>query len=186
MYPFLSILNLSFTSSSFLANQVHVNNSCSVSFSWVLLTSFGGMHFPQSVSQTIVSSFPKPKTIISVRISHHILVGIAMGWGGVGPKDGVFVPALYSFVLSHYRLAPHDGENFLTPSPPLGALRSPVPPRKTLLSINFPYNQYNFFNETYFINKNILEITTKFIPSNQINFLKLILICLFKQQGFRI
>ena len=29
-----------------------------------------------------------------------------------------------------------------------------------------------FFSETYFINKNILKIITKFIPSNQINFFK--------------
>ena len=27
-----------------------------------------------------------------------------------------------------------------------------------------------FFNEIYFINKNILEIKTKFIPSNRVNF----------------
>ena len=31
------------------------------------------------------------------------------------------------------RPTPHDGKNFLTPSPTLGALRSPAPSRKTLL-----------------------------------------------------
>ena len=62
------------------------------------------------------------------------------------------------------RPASHDGENFLAPCPTLGALRSPAPPRKILFFVNLPYNQYNFFNETYFINKNILEITIKFIP----------------------
>ena len=93
-------------------------------------------------------------------------------WGKVRPKDGVFVPAPHAFVLPHPRPTLHDGENFLTLSLPLGAPQSPAPPRKTLLFVNFPYNQYKFFNETYFINKNILEITTKFIPSNQINFQK--------------
>ena len=73
-------------------------------------------------------------------------------------------------VLSCPIPAPHVGENFLTPSLPLGAPRSLAPLRKTLLFVNLPYNWYNFFNETYFINKNILEITTKFISLNQINF----------------
>ena len=53
----------------------------------------------------------------------------------------------------------HDGKYFLTPSLLLEASRSPAPPCKTLLFVSLPYNQYNFFNETYFINKNILEIT---------------------------
>ena len=99
-------------------------------------------------------------------------LGMAMGRGGTGSKDGVFVLAPHDFVLPHPRLTPHDGENFPTPSLPLGAPRNPTLSRKTLLFVNLPYNQYNFFNETYFINKNIFEITTKFIPSNQINFFK--------------
>ena len=53
---------------------------------------------------------------------------------------GVFIPVLHGFVLSHPRPIPHDGENFLTPSPPLGAPRSLAPPRKTLLFVNLPYN----------------------------------------------
>ena len=65
---------------------------------------------------------------------------------------------------------PHDGENFFTPSPPLEALRSPASSHKTLLFVNLLTTSTIFFNETYFINKNILEITTKFIPSNQFNF----------------
>ena len=64
------------------------------------------------------------------------------------------------------------GKIFLPHSRPLGPREALPPPHKTLLFVNFPYNQYNFFNETYFINKNILEITTKFITSNQINFQK--------------
>ena len=85
---------------------------------------------------------------------------------GAGPKDGVFIPTLHGFVLPNLRPAPHERGKFLTPSPPFGALRSPAPSRKTLLFVNFSYNYSNFFNETYFINKNIFEITTKFIPSN--------------------
>ena len=85
-------------------------------------------------------------------------------------------------------LHPHPTRFCLAPSPaqprmtrkiscPIPAPQGPVkphptPPRKTLFFVNFPYNQYNFFNETYFITKNILEIKTKFIPSNQINIYK--------------
>ena len=64
------------------------------------------------------------------------------------------------------RTASHDGENFLASSPTLRALRSLAPPRKILFFVNLPHNLYNFLNETYFINKNILEITIKFIPEN--------------------
>ena len=60
-------------------------------------------------------------------------LGMAIGRGGV--KDGVFVPAPHGIVLPYPRPAPHDGENFLTPSPPLGAPQSPAPPHKTLLKI---------------------------------------------------
>ena len=96
---------------------------------------------------------------------------MAMGWGGVASKDGVFVPTPHGIVLPHPRPTPHDGENFLTPSLPLRALRSLAPPPKTLLFLLIcPTISTIFFNETYFINKNILKITTKFIPSNQINF----------------
>ena len=91
-------------------------------------------------------------------------------WGRVGLKDKVFVPTPLGFVLPYSRPAPHKGENFLIPSSPLRVLRSLTPSRKTLLFVNFPYNQYNFFNETYFIN--ILEITTKFILSNKLNLYK--------------
>ena len=66
--------------------------------------------------------------------------GNGAGRGRKGPKDGVFVPGPYSFVLPHPHLAPHDGEYFLTPSPPLGAPRNPALPRKTLLFVNLPYN----------------------------------------------
>ena len=47
----------------------------------------------------------------------------------------------------------------------------PNPSCKTLIFVNLPQNYYYyFFNKTCFINKNILEITNKFIPSNQTKF----------------
>ena len=95
---------------------------------------------------------------------------MAMGRDGAGPKDRVFVPTSHDFVLLYPHLVLHDWENFFISFLPLGAPRGLAPSRKTLLIVNLPYNKYNFFNETYFINKNILGITTKFIPSNQINF----------------
>ena len=77
-------------------------------------------------------------------------------WGGVGPKDRVFFPTSHGFILPHSYPAPHDGENFLTPSLSLGAPRRPAPSCKTstiflmkpttsTIFFNFPYNQYNFF-----------------------------------------
>ena len=65
---------------------------------------------------------------------------MAMGRGGAGLKDGVFVLGRHGFVLPHSRPAPYGGEYFLTPSLPLGASRSPIPSCKTLLFINLPYN----------------------------------------------
>ena len=65
------------------------------------------------------------------------------------------------------RPAPHDGKNFLTPTVSLGAPPHPV---KLYFLLICPTISTIFFNETYFINKNILEITTKFILSNQFNF----------------
>ena len=60
--------------------------------------------------------------------------------GRVGPKNRVFVPALHGFIVPHFHPAQHNGENFLTTSPPFGAPRNPVPPRKTLFYVNLPYN----------------------------------------------
>ena len=62
--------------------------------------------------------------------------------------------------------APHDGENFLVPSPPLEAPRNPAPSRRTLLLVNLPTTITIVFNKTCFVNKNILKITNKFILSN--------------------
>ena len=72
----------------------------------------------------------------------------------MGPKDEVFTLALHGFFLPH----PH----------PLGSHEAP--PRKTLLLVNLPTIITIFFNKTYFVSKNILEITNKFILSNQTNF----------------
>ena len=97
------------------------------------------------------------------------------GWlqGRVGLKDGVFIPA--HIVLSYpisvpFRPASYDGKNFLTPFPPLGALRSPAFPHpvKFYFLLICPTTSTIFIMKP--INKNILEIITKFIPSKQINF----------------
>ena len=94
---------------------------------------------------------------------------MAMGRGRAGLKDGVFVPSSCGFVLPHLFPTPHDRENFFTPSLPL---RAPPHPIKLYFLLICLTTSTIVFNETYFINKNILEITTKFIPSNQINFQK--------------
>ena len=68
------------------------------------------------------------------------IVGMAMGWDGT--KGWGLHPrsAWFCLALSLPRPIPHDRENFFTPSLPLGARRSPVPPRKTQLFVNFSYN----------------------------------------------
>ena len=83
--------------------------------------------------------------------------------GGAGPKDEVFTPVSHDFVLFHSRPVSHDGKNFLTPSLSLRALRNPAPPPNTLLLFNFPITIIIFL-------KTKLEVTNKFIPSNQTNF----------------
>ena len=60
-------------------------------------------------------------------------IGMVMGQGGVGLKDGVFAPAS------------HDEENLLALSSSLGALGSPTLSHKTLLLINLPHNYLHFF-----------------------------------------
>ena len=68
------------------------------------------------------------------------------------------------------RPAPYDRENSHPISAPLGPHETPSHPVKFYFLLIYLTTSTIFFNETYFINKNILEITTKFIPSNQINF----------------
>ena len=90
---------------------------------------------------------------------------------GRGESEGwSFTSAPYGFVLPHPHPAPHDGENFFVPSPPLGTPQTSTLSRKTLLLINLPTTITIVFNKTCFINKNILEITNKFISSYQTNF----------------
>ena len=85
--------------------------------------------------------------------------GNSEGWG-LRPRPTWFCLTPFS----------HDGKNFLTPSLSLRALQSPAPLRKTLFLINLSITITIVFNKIYFVSKNILEITTKFIPSNQTNF----------------
>ena len=93
---------------------------------------------------------------------------MAMGRGGAGPKDGVFALVPQDFVLLHPRPLSHDTENFLLHLRPLGPCEASSHLVKLYFLLICLTISTNFFNETYFINKNILEITTKFIPSNQI------------------
>ena len=85
--------------------------------------------------------------------------GKSEGWG-LRPR-----PTWFCFTQSL-----HDGKNFLTLSPSLRALQSPISFCKTLLLINLSTTITIVFNKIYFVNKNILKITNKFIPSNQTNF----------------
>ena len=86
---------------------------------------------------------------------------------GAGLKDGVFALVPQDFVLLHPRPVPHDTENFLLHLRPLGPCEVPSHLVKLYFLLICLTISTNFFNENYFINKNILEITTKFIPSNQ-------------------
>ena len=65
-------------------------------------------------------------------------------WDGNGarPKDGIYIPASYGFVLPHPCPNPYDRGNFLTPSPPFAApqsLTSPLPIKLNFF-VNLPYN----------------------------------------------
>ena len=93
---------------------------------------------------------------------------MAMGRGEAGPKDGVFALVPEDFVLLHPRPVPHDMENLL----PHLRLLGPCEVLSHFVKLDFLLIcltiSTHFFNKTYFINKNIFEITTKFIQSNQI------------------
>ena len=85
-----------------------------------------------------------------------------MGWSE--SERWAFCPAPHGFILPYPCPAPHDRGNFLAPL----ALRSPASPCKTLL-INLPTTITIVFNKTCLVNKNIIEITNKFILLNQTN-----------------
>ena len=79
-------------------------------------------------------------------------LGMTMGRGG--SKWWGFTPALHGFVLPH----------------PLGSRKPPTLFRKTLFLVNLTTAITIVFNKTCIVNKNILEITNKFISSYQTNF----------------
>ena len=96
---------------------------------------------------------------------------MAIGRGGA--EGWVFVLASHGFVLPHPRSAHMMGKTFSPHLRPLGPCEAPPHLIKLyFLLICSTTSTIFFFNETYFINKNILEITTKFIQSNQINLYK--------------
>ena len=86
------------------------------------------------------------KNIISgTHYYQRYVVGMAMKRDGGGNEDAegwdlLLRPIWFCLTPSPPRPTPHDRENFPTPSLPLGALRSPAPPCKTLLFVNLPYN----------------------------------------------
>ena len=77
-----------------------------------------------------------------------------MKMGRVGSKGWGLTPALHGFVLPH----------------PLGSRKPPILFRKTLFLVNLTTTITIVFNKTCIVNKNILEITNKFISSYQTNF----------------
>ena len=88
------------------------------------------------------------------------MIGMAMGWGEAerwGLRPRLAPPHMMgkNFPPHPCSLGPHEILSHLI---------------KLYFLLIFPITSTIFFKETYFINKNILEITTKFIPSNQINF----------------
>ena len=95
---------------------------------------------------------------------------MAMGQGGA--KDGSLPPPL--MVLSCPIPAPPNitRKIFLPHPHPLGPCKALPYPVKLYFLLICLTTITIFFNKTYFINKNILEITTKFISSNQTKFLK--------------
>ena len=96
---------------------------------------------------------------------------MAMGRGGVGPKDGIFVPAPHGFFLPHPRPALHDGENFLPHPRPLRPREAPPYTLKLYYLLIFPTTISIFSKKMTCLNtNNILEIINIFILSNLTNF----------------
>ena len=92
--------------------------------------------------------------------------GNGAGWGQ--KKGSSFPPHMVlSFPIS--ALSHKMEKIFLHHPHPLGSCEAPPHPVKLYMSICSTTITY-FSNKTYFINKNRLEITTKFIISNQTNF----------------
>ena len=96
--------------------------------------------------------FPPPKQSLNLAVRDEN----GVGRGGAGSKDKVFASPCK--ILSYPILAP----------PCLARLEKFsysifTPPPKTLLLVNLPTIITIFFNKTCFVNKNILEITNKFI-----------------------
>lgn len=62
------------------------------------------------------------KVTLQLQFLHLNLIRLrmAVGRGGAGLKDEVFVPVPYGYVLPHLRPTSHDGENFHTHPRPLG------------------------------------------------------------------
>ena len=82
-----------------------------------------GFYFKHLNNRGFKSSVKINKPKISFRLQPHLKIepmSMIKDDNGVGPKDGVFAPASYSFVLPYSRPAPHDRKIFLAHSCPLG------------------------------------------------------------------
>ena len=95
--------------------------------------------------------------------------GLGMAMGRDGDKGWGLHPCPAGFVLPHPHPALHDEENFFTPSLPF---RAPPQPVKLHFLLIFPTISTIFLMKPISLMQNTLEITIKFIPSNQINFLE--------------
>ena len=93
-----------------------------------------------------------------------VTIGMAMGRGGA--KRWGLCPRLYGFVLPHPHPVPNDGENFLTPSPPLGASRSPASPVKLYFLLICPTTSIIFLMKPISMIKIYLKLQLNL--SNQI------------------
>ena len=124
----------------------------SLSYQTTSKNSFGGQHRLPSLKFVLF------QVSLAILQSHRMWLRMAMGW--CWSEGWSLCPCLTL----------PDGENFLISSMLLGTPQSPTPPCKTLLHVNLPTTITIVFNKTYNVNKNILEIMNKFLPSNQTNF----------------
>ena len=78
--------------------------------------------------------------LVNCNCLHTSVLGMAMEQGGAEGWGLHPHPTWFYLAPSPPCPTPHDRENFLTPSPPLGALQSSVSHHKILLFVNLPYN----------------------------------------------
>ena len=97
-----------------------------------------------------------------------LVLNLSRGSNGAGRGRRMGSSSLSCMVLSYsIPTSPRMTEKTFSPHPsPLGPHEALSHHEKLYFLLICPIVSRIFFNETYFINKNILEIITKFIPSN--------------------